>query len=112
MVFTFASAYAANQIGINVIVGAFLAGAVLPARQGLFREMSRRLADVTAVILLPIFLAFSGLNTDFTKLPGEPHPRHPAVPPGRHRRQVGRLRGLRQDGRACPGTTATCSACS
>ena len=68
MVFTFASAYAANQIGINVIVGAFLAGAVLPARQGLFREMSRRLADVTAVILLPIFLAFSGLNTDFTKL--------------------------------------------
>ena len=68
MVFTFASAYAANQIGINVIVGAFLAGAVLPARKGLFREISRRLADVTAVILLPIFLAFSGLNTDFTKL--------------------------------------------
>jgi hypothetical protein len=30
--------------------------------------MARRLADVTAVILLPIFLAFSGLNTDFTKL--------------------------------------------
>lgn len=68
MVFTFASAYTANQIGINVIVGAFLAGAVLPARAGLFREIARRLADVTAVILLPIFLAFSGLNTDFTKL--------------------------------------------
>ena len=30
--------------------------------------MAGRLADVTAVILLPIFLAFSGLNTDFTKL--------------------------------------------
>lgn len=71
MVFTFASAYAANQIGINVIVGAFLAGAVLPARAGLFREIARRLADVTAVILLPIFLAFSGLNTDFTKLRAE-----------------------------------------
>jgi Kef-type K+ transport system membrane component KefB len=68
MVFTFASAYAAHQIGINVIVGAFLAGAVLPAREGLFRELAGRLSDVTAVILLPIFLAFSGLNTDFTKL--------------------------------------------
>jgi Kef-type K+ transport system membrane component KefB len=68
MVFTFASAYAAHQIGINVIVGAFLAGAVLPARQTLFRDLAGRLADVTAVILLPIFLAFSGLNTDFTKL--------------------------------------------
>ena len=68
MVFTFASAYAAHQIGINVIVGAFLAGAVLPARDGLFKDMARRLSDVTAIILLPIFLAFSGLNTDFTKL--------------------------------------------
>lgn len=68
MVFTFASAYAAHQIGINVIVGAFLAGAVLPAREGLFKDMARRLSDVTAIILLPIFLAFSGLNTDFTKL--------------------------------------------
>jgi len=68
VVFTFASAYAAHQIGINVIVGAFLAGAVLPARAGLFRDMASRLSDVTAIVLLPIFLAFSGLNTDFTKL--------------------------------------------
>jgi len=64
----FASAFIANLIGINVIVGGFVAGAVLPARAGLFREMARRLADVTAVVLLPIFLAFSGLKTDFTKL--------------------------------------------
>lgn len=68
MAFTFASAYIAHQLGINVIVGAFLAGAVLPARKGLYRELAGRLADVTAVILLPIFLAFSGLRTDFTKL--------------------------------------------
>ena len=71
MVFTFASAYAAHQIGINVIVGAFLAGAVLPARTGLFRDLASRLSDFTAVILLPIFLAFSGLKTDFTTLRAE-----------------------------------------
>lgn len=68
LIILFTSAYAAHQIGINVIVGGFLAGAVLPARKGLYREMAGRLTDFTAVILLPIFLAFSGLNTDFTKL--------------------------------------------
>jgi Kef-type K+ transport system membrane component KefB len=64
----FVSAYVAHTIGINVIVGGFMLGAVLPARAGLFRDMSARLGDLTAVVLLPIFLAFSGLNTDFTKL--------------------------------------------
>ncbi len=68
LIVLFASSYAAHQIGINVIVGGFLAGAVLPARKALYREMAARLSDFTAVILLPVFLAFSGLNTDFTKL--------------------------------------------
>lgn len=68
LIILFTSSYAAHQIGINVIVGGFLAGAVLPARQTLFRDMAGRLSDFTAVILLPIFLAFSGLNTDFTQL--------------------------------------------
>jgi Kef-type K+ transport system membrane component KefB len=68
MILLFASAYAADRIGINVIVGSFLVGAVLPARPLLFRELSARLSDLTAVVLLPIFLAFSGLSTDFTKL--------------------------------------------
>jgi Kef-type K+ transport system membrane component KefB len=68
LIVLFLSAYTAHQIGINVIVGGFLAGAVMPARHGLFREMASRLADLTAIILLPVFLAFSGLNTDFTQL--------------------------------------------
>ncbi len=68
LIVAFISAYAADRIGINVIVGGFMAGAMMPAREPLFREMSSRLQDVTATILLPIFLAFSGLNTDFTKL--------------------------------------------
>ncbi len=68
LILAFGSAYAADRIGINVIVGAFIAGAMLPARMGLFKDMSIRLQDITASILLPIFLAFSGLNTDFTKL--------------------------------------------
>ena len=68
IILLFASAYVAHKLGINVIVGGFLAGAVLPARQQLFRDMAARLSDFTAIILLPIFLAFSGLATDFTRL--------------------------------------------
>lgn len=63
-----ASAYVADRLGLTVIVGAFLVGAILPAREGLFREFAGRLADLTAIVLLPIFLAFSGLKTDFTTL--------------------------------------------
>lgn len=63
-----ASAYVADRLGLTVIVGAFLVGAVLPAREALFREFAGRLSDLTAIVLLPIFLAFSGLQTDFTSL--------------------------------------------
>jgi Kef-type K+ transport system membrane component KefB len=68
LVLVLASAYAADRIGINVIVGAFVAGAVMPARALLFRQMTHHLSWVTISVLLPIFLAFSGLRTDFTTL--------------------------------------------
>lgn len=70
MMVALGSAYAADRIGINVIVGGFVAGAVLPARGVIHRELASRLLDVTTVVLLPIFLAFSGLRTDFTTLRG------------------------------------------
>jgi Kef-type K+ transport system membrane component KefB len=64
-----ASAAAAHILGVNVIVGGFLAGIVVPApRKELYTEFATRLYDLTGVVLLPIFLAFSGLNTDFTRL--------------------------------------------
>jgi Kef-type K+ transport system membrane component KefB len=68
LIVMFASAYLADRIGINVIVGGFVAGAIMPARGALFKDMAARLSELTAVILLPIFLAFSGLSTDFTTL--------------------------------------------
>lgn len=63
-----ASAYTADRIGINVIVGGFIAGVVMPARDHLQPQLSARLNDLTVIVLLPVFLAFSGLQTDFTKL--------------------------------------------
>lgn len=68
IIMLFASGYAAHLLGLNVIVGGFLAGLILPSRERLFADLSARLSELTATVLLPIFLAFSGLGTDFTKL--------------------------------------------
>lgn len=64
-----ASGYVADRLGINVIVGGFMAGLVVPQpRPELWRQLTGKIGDLTAIVLLPIFLAFSGLATDFTKL--------------------------------------------
>jgi Kef-type K+ transport system membrane component KefB len=68
MVLVFVSAGVAHVLGLTVIVGGFLAGVVLPVRGPLIRDMTVELFDLVAVVLLPIFLAFSGLQTDFTRL--------------------------------------------
>ena len=63
-----ATAYLADRIGVNVIVGGFLAGLVMPEKKITAKELNSRLSDFTIIILLPVFLAVSGLRTDFTKL--------------------------------------------
>jgi Kef-type K+ transport system membrane component KefB len=62
------SAYAADRIGINIIVGGFVAGLAVPRKRELTAALLSRLSDVAITFLLPVFLAFSGLRTDFTTL--------------------------------------------
>ncbi len=69
-----ASGLVAHLLGLTVIVGGFMAGAVLPIRKPLFSIFDSRLGDLTSAILLPIFLAVSGLATDFRQLTGEAIP--------------------------------------
>lgn len=63
-----ASAYTADRIGIHGIVGGFIGGVVVPRLPVIAAAMSQRLSEVAVTFLLPIFLAYSGLRTDFTKL--------------------------------------------
>lgn len=62
------SGWIAHVLGLTVIVGGFLAGLVLPARSALARDLTAELFDLVVVVLLPVFLAFAGLRTDFTAL--------------------------------------------
>jgi len=71
LILTLASGYAAQQLGLTVIVGGFVVGIALSGWDGLRAAVARRLDELTAAVLLPIFLAYSGLTTDFTMLSGD-----------------------------------------
>jgi Kef-type K+ transport system membrane component KefB len=64
------SAMVTEALGIDVIFGGFLFGALLPGDRA-FREALRlRCGDFASLVLLPIFFALSGLNTDLRLLLG------------------------------------------
>ncbi|RKH31664.1 cation:proton antiporter domain-containing protein [Corallococcus sicarius] len=63
LVLLLASAWATERIGIHALFGAFLFGAVIPKEGGLATALIEKLEDVTVVLLLPVFFAFSGLRT-------------------------------------------------
>lgn len=51
-------------IGIHALFGAFLAGAIMPPGQELRHQLRARLEGLSSVLLLPIFLAYTGLRTE------------------------------------------------
>lgn len=69
LLLVFSSGLAAHLAGLTVIVGGFVAGLVLPEATALYRALDGGLGELTRTVLLPIFLAFSGLQTDLTTIP-------------------------------------------
>jgi Kef-type K+ transport system membrane component KefB/nucleotide-binding universal stress UspA family protein len=57
------SAVITELIGIHLIFGAFLLGAVMPKHVGLTRELAEKTEDFVLTFLLPVFFAYSGLRT-------------------------------------------------
>ena len=62
-VMVLASAYVTERIGIHALFGAFLLGAVMPKGTAFVRTLTEKLEDFTVVFLLPLFFAYSGLQT-------------------------------------------------
>ena len=58
-----ASAWATEALGVHALFGAFLAGVVMPKGEGFVHALTGKLEDVTVVLLLPLFFAFTGLRT-------------------------------------------------
>jgi len=58
------SAYASMKAGIAPIFGAFVMGLVMPRRADLSHDVTRRVEDFVATVLLPLFFVVTGLKTD------------------------------------------------
>jgi Kef-type K+ transport system membrane component KefB len=70
LLFLLASSFSAEQLGIHAVFGAFLAGAIMPKNQPLVRSITDKLEDVSVVLLLPLFFAYTGLRTSINLLSG------------------------------------------
>jgi Kef-type K+ transport system membrane component KefB len=57
------SAYFTEVIGIHALFGAFIAGVVMPNNIKFREILTDKIEDVSTIILLPIFFAFTGLRT-------------------------------------------------
>ncbi|MGR7028199.1 cation:proton antiporter [Geodermatophilus sp. URMC 62] len=64
------SAAVTEQIGTHAILGAFVAGVVMPRREEWRESLHGRLDGVVSVVLLPIFFAVVGLSTRIDELTG------------------------------------------
>lgn len=63
LIFVCASALFTEIIGIHALIGAFLAGVVMPQHAGLRVFLKERLETFSSIFLLPLFFAFTGLHT-------------------------------------------------
>jgi len=57
------SAYFAEVIGIHALFGAFLAGVIMPQNLKFKELLAGKIEDISVLLLLPIFFAFTGLRT-------------------------------------------------
>jgi Kef-type K+ transport system membrane component KefB len=57
------SAAITEWLGIHLLFGAFLFGAIMPKEEDFVHRISEKLESITMVLLLPIFFAFTGLRT-------------------------------------------------
>lgn len=57
------SAYFTEIIGIHALFGSFIAGVVMPNNIRFKEILTEKIEDVSTILLLPIFFAFTGLRT-------------------------------------------------
>ena len=62
------SALTTELIGIHALFGAFLAGIVMPTAAGFRDKLVVRVENLSGVLLLPVFFAFTGLRTQIGTL--------------------------------------------
>ncbi|HVI06780.1 MAG TPA: cation:proton antiporter [Candidatus Binatia bacterium] len=65
-----ASALCTERLGIHLLFGSFLMGAIMPKEPKFVRYVLDRFETVTITLLLPLFFAFTGLRTNIRLVQG------------------------------------------
>jgi Kef-type K+ transport system membrane component KefB len=65
------SALCTEVLGIHLLFGAFLLGAVMPKEHHFVRYVLDRFETITVTMLLPLFFAFTGLRTNIGLVKGQ-----------------------------------------
>lgn len=60
---TLVSGAITEGLGLHALFGAFLAGVILPKGERFVHVLTEKLQDLTVVLLLPLYFAFTGLRT-------------------------------------------------
>jgi Kef-type K+ transport system membrane component KefB len=66
-----ASALCTEALGVHLLFGAFLMGAIMPKEHHFVRYVLDRFETITITMLLPLFFAFTGLRTNIALLKGQ-----------------------------------------
>ncbi len=64
----FFSSYVTEVIGIHPLVGAFMAGVIMPQNINFKKLITEKIEDISLVLLLPLFFVFTGLRTQINLL--------------------------------------------
>lgn len=70
MLLVLASALFTEYLGIHLLFGAFLMGAIMPKEKRFVRYVLDRFETITITLLLPLFFAFTGLRTNVAAIRG------------------------------------------
>jgi len=70
LLLVFGSALITDWLGIHLLFGAFLCGAILPKERSFVLYVLEKFESVTVVLLLPLYFAFTGLRMNLHGLPG------------------------------------------
>ncbi|KAJ3267675.1 K(+)/H(+) antiporter, partial [Terramyces sp. JEL0728] len=62
------SAFFTQAVGIDAIFGAFLVGLITPHDKGFAIAMTEKIEDLVLILFLPLYFAYSGLNTQLGTL--------------------------------------------
>ncbi|MBK7029315.1 MAG: cation:proton antiporter [Bacteroidales bacterium] len=62
------SAYITETIGIHALFGAFVAGLIMPHNLDFKKNLIEKIEDISLVLFLPLFFAFTGLRTQINLL--------------------------------------------